>query len=224
MNKLKINLIIVLSIVTILSGCTSWNKTNKGADIGTTVGGGVIASTGKSSGNGYMGAIPGATVGGPVGKIIGHKMDVQVEEMKKTVPDAKIERLGEGIVLEFNSNILFGFDKSLLAFDSKSNLDKLFIVLNKYNDTNIELQGYTDNKGSDIYNQELSEKRAKTVSGYLIAKGINASRITVKGYGETMPKYDNKKAAGRNQNRRVEFLITANVEMRAEAEKEAINK
>jgi outer membrane protein OmpA-like peptidoglycan-associated protein len=217
MKKLRISLVMVLSAVLILSGCASWNKTQKGAVVGTAAGAGMGAVIGKASGNTAMGAIIGAAVGGATGAVIGHSMDKQAEAIKKTVPDAKVERVGEGIVVEFSSNVLFGFDKTLLSYDAKSNLDKLVTVLNEYKDTDIELQGHTDSKGSESYNQNLSEQRAETVSGYLGAKGINASRMNIKGFGETVPKYDNTTADGRSQNRRVEFLITANEKMKAEA-------
>ena len=221
MKKLKMSLIMVLSAALILSGCASWNKTQKGAVVGTAAGGGMGAIIGKVSGNTALGAIIGAAVGGATGAVIGHKMDKQAEAIKNTVPDAKVERVGEGIVVEFSSNILFGFDKSLLSFDAKANLDKLVTVLNEYKDTDIELQGHTDNKGSESYNQNLSEKRAETVSGYLAAKGINPGRLNIKGFGESAPKYDNDTETGRTQNRRVEFLITANEKMKSEAGKVA---
>jgi outer membrane protein OmpA-like peptidoglycan-associated protein len=217
MKKLRSGLIMILSAVLILSGCASWNKTQKGAVIGTAAGGGMGAVIGKASGNTALGAIIGAAVGGATGAVIGHSMDKQAEEIKKSVPDAKVERVGEGIVVEFSSNVLFGFDKTLLSYDAKSNLDKLVTVLNEYKDTDIELQGHTDSKGTESYNQNLSEERAETVSGYLGAKGINGSRMNIKGFGETVPKYDNATADGRSQNRRVEFLITANEKMKADA-------
>ena len=221
MKKLKMSLVMLLSAALILSGCASWNKTQKGAVVGTAAGGGMGAIIGKVSGNTALGAIIGAAVGGATGAVIGHKMDKQAEAIKNTVPDAKVERVGEGIVVEFSSNILFGFDKSLLSYDAKANLDKLVTVLNEYKDTDIELQGHTDNKGSESYNQNLSEKRAETVSGYLAAKGINSSRLNIKGFGESAPKYDNDTETGRTQNRRVEFLITANEKMKTEAGKVA---
>jgi outer membrane protein OmpA-like peptidoglycan-associated protein len=211
----------VLSTVLILSGCASWNKTQKGAAVGTAAGGSMGAVIGKASGNTALGAIIGAAVGGATGAVIGHQMDKQAEEIKKTVPDAKVERVGEGIIVEFSSKVLFGFDKSLISYDAKANLDKLVTVLNSYPDTNIELQGHTDSKGSESYNQNLSEERAGTVSGYLAGKGIASSRLTTKGFGETAPKYGNDTDDGRAENRRVEFLITANEKMKAEAEKVA---
>jgi outer membrane protein OmpA-like peptidoglycan-associated protein len=223
MKKLKMFTVMFLSGAMILAGCASWNKTQKGAAVGTATGGAMGAVIGKASGNTALGAIIGAAVGGAAGAVIGNSMDKQAEEIKKTVPDAKVERVGEGIVVEFNSNVLFGFDKSLLAMDAKANLDKLVTVLDTYNETNIELQGHTDSKGSIAYNQNLSEERAQTVFGYLDAKGIKSNRMTTKGFGESAPKYDNETTDGRSQNRRVEFLITANEKMKADAKKEASN-
>ena len=118
---------------------------------------------------------------------------------------------------------MFGFDKSNLSDDAKANLDKLVVVLNNYADTDIEIQGHTDSKGSEAYNQDLSVQRARSVSYYLTDKNISPNRITVKGFGETIPKYENDTENGRTQNRRVEFLITANEKMKAEAEKNTPN-
>jgi outer membrane protein OmpA-like peptidoglycan-associated protein len=215
------SLIMIVSTVLIISGCASWNKTEKGAVVGTAAGGAMGAVIGRASGNTALGAIIGATVGGATGAIIGHEMDKQAEEIKKTVPDANVERVGEGIIVEFNSNVLFGFDESSLSDDAKVNLDKLVKVLNSYADTDIEVQGHTDSKGSEKYNQALSERRANAVSAYLDTKGISAGRLTIKGFGETAPKYENNTADGRTGNRRVEFMITANEKMKAEAAKEA---
>lgn len=223
MKRLKTSLLIILSTAMIFSGCATWNKTQKGAVIGTTAGGTAGAVIGRASGNTALGAIIGAAVGGASGAVIGRQMDKQAEEIKKRVPDAKVERVGEGIVIEFSSNVLFGFDKSALSNDAKSNLDKLVLVLNNYVDTDIEIQGHTDSKGSEAYNQDLSVKRARMVSNYLTDKGINTNRLNVKGFGETVPKYGNDTENGRTENRRVEFLITANEKMKREAEQDAKN-
>ncbi len=207
----------------ILSGCASMTKAHKGAAIGTAAGGTIGAVIGKVSGNTALGAVVGAAVGGTTGAIIGNKMDKQAEEIRNQVPDAKVERVGEGIVVEFSSNILFAFDRSELSSEARDNLDKLVTVLEAYPDTDIELQGHTDNTGSKAYNQTLSENRASAVSGYLAQKGITNERMTIKGFGLTMPKYDNDTEEGRAQNRRVEFLITANEKMIADADREAGN-
>ncbi|MDP2335141.1 MAG: OmpA family protein [Bacteroidota bacterium] len=220
MKRVRMSMVMILSTALLFSSCASLNKTQKGGGIGAVAGGAMGAVIGKVAGNTGLGAIIGAAVGGATGAVIGHKMDKQAEEIKNTVPDAKVERVGEGIVVEFSSNVLFGFDSSNLSSDAKTNLDKLVKILNVYPDTDIEVQGHTDSKGSDSYNMTLSESRANVVSGYLYSKGIMNSRIRTKGFGENVPKYDNNTESGRTQNRRVEFLITANEKMKAEAAKE----
>jgi outer membrane protein OmpA-like peptidoglycan-associated protein len=221
MKKMKMSLMIVSGAILIMSGCASWNKTQKGAVVGTAAGGAMGAVIGRASGNTALGAIIGAAVGGGAGAIIGRQMDKQAEEIKNTVPDAKVERVGEGIIVEFSSNVLFAFDKSNLSDDAKTNLTKLVKVLNSYPDTNIEVQGHTDSKGSESYNQKLSVRRANEVSAYLEGNNIKTSRVNVKGFGESAPKYENNSDQNRSLNRRVEFLITANEKMKAEAAKEA---
>lgn len=223
MKKIRVIFFVGLSVALILQGCASMNKTTKGAAIGTAAGGAMGAVVGKATGNTALGAIIGATVGGASGAIIGHQMDKQAKEIEAAVPDASVERVGEGIVVEFSSAVLFGFNKSDLSTEAKVNLDKLVTVLNTYPDTNIEIQGHTDDKGTEAYNQTLSEKRASAVSGYLLTKQISGSRVTIKGFGETVPKYDNATEEGRTQNRRVEFLISANEKMKADAAKAATN-
>ncbi len=217
-------LIGMLVIAMLLGGCASMNKTQKGAVIGAAGGGAVGAVIGKVSGNTALGAVLGAAVGGTAGTIIGRKMDKQAQEIEKSVPDAKVERVGEGISVEFDSSILFALNSFSLTSDATSNLNKLVTILNSYPDTNIEIQGHTDSSGSEQYNQTLSEKRASSVSSYLIQKNIAGSRITTKGYGELSPKYDNATEIGRVQNRRVEFVITANEKMISDAQKEAGQK
>ncbi len=221
MKAIKILLTSFLVIAIFSVGCKTWNKSQKGAVIGAAGGGVTGAVIGKATGNTALGAIIGATVGGVAGAVIGHQMDKQAEEMKKTIPDAQVIRVGEGIVIEFNSKILFGFDQSALTADAQASLNKLVDILQKYPNTNIEVQGHTDSKGSTNYNQALSERRASTVSYYISGNGIVTSRLTINGFGETMPKYSNTTEDGQTQNRRVEFLIAANEKMKADAAKEA---
>jgi outer membrane protein OmpA-like peptidoglycan-associated protein len=218
----KLSYIMILSATLIMIGCSALNKTQKGAIIGTSGGGAAGAIIGRAAGNTALGAIIGAAVGGASGAIIGHQMDKQADEIAKTVPDAKVVRVGEGIVVEFSSSVLFGFDKSNLSIEAKTNLDKLVKILDGYSETDIEIQGHTDSKGSIAYNKTLSQQRAAAVSTYLNSKNIKGNRLSTVGYGETLPKYQNETESGRSQNRRVEFLITANEKMKAEAEKQAV--
>lgn len=221
MKKIKFLVLIIFSSVISFSGCKSLNSTQKGAGIGTVAGGVTGAVIGRASGNTALGAVIGATVGGVTGAVIGHQMDKQAEEIKKKVPDANVERVGEGIIVEINSKVLFAFDSFTLSTEAKNNLDKMVTVFETYPDTDIEIQGHTDSKGSNSYNYDLSVKRASAVSSYLLGKGVTYSRLSTKGFGENAPKYLNNTDEGRTQNRRVEFLITANEKMKAEAKKAA---
>lgn len=220
-HTMKILILIIFSAGLFTFGCASWNKTQKGAAIGTLGGAAAGAIIGKAAGNTALGSIIGATVGGVTGAVIGNKMDKQAEEMKKNIPDAKVVRVGEGIVIEFSDKILFGYNKYNLNSKSKRSLSKLVAILSKYPDTNIEVQGHTDDKGTIDYNQNLSERRATAVSGYLLESGISNSRLSILGFGETVAKYDNNTSSGRAQNRRVEFLVSANEKMKSDAAKEA---
>jgi outer membrane protein OmpA-like peptidoglycan-associated protein len=221
MKTIKLLTVTIALMGLIASGCKSMNKTQKGAVIGAAGGGAIGAVIGKAAGNTAMGAIIGAAVGGATGAVIGHKMDKQAEEMKKVLGDAEVRRVGEGIVIDFKEKVLFGFDRSDLGANAATNLDKLINVLNKYPDTDIQILGHTDNKGTDEYNQGLSERRASSVSAYLKNHGISSSRVSTKGMGENDPIASNDTEEGRSQNRRVEFVITANEKMKADAKKEA---
>ncbi len=222
-KNLTICLIILSTITLIGAGCTM-NKTRKGALIGTASGAAIGAVVGRASGNTALGALIGATLGGAAGAVIGRQMDKQAKEIENSVPGAKVYRVGEGIIVEFNDKILFGFDKSDLNESAKNNLNSLVMVLNKYPDTNIEVQGHTDNTGTDKYNMALSKRRAGTVSNYLVSKGISSRRTSTRGYGESAPNYSNDTEDSRSQNRRVEFLITANAKMREAAKNEVAVK
>lgn len=222
MKNISLILSSLLLITLLTAGCKSMNKTQKGAVIGTAGGAAAGAVIGKVAGNTALGAIIGAAVGGVSGAVIGRKMDKQAEEMKNEIPDAKVERVGEGIVIEFNDKVLFGFDQSKLSPESRKSLDKLADILVKYPDTNIEIQGHTDDKGTAKYNQALSERRAAAVYGKLSESGISVSRMVTKGFGEALPKYPNSSDAGLN--RRVDFLVTANEKMKAEAANESVQK
>lgn len=205
----------------VASGCETMNRSQKGAVIGAAGGGAIGGVIGRSMGNTAMGVIVGAAVGGAAGAVIGRKMDKQAEEMKEVLGDAEVKRVGEGIVIEFKDKVLFGFDKADLNAQAQNSLDKLENVLNRYPDTNIKIIGHTDDVGSDSYNQELSERRARAAADYLRNKGISGARLTTEGKGETDPKVSNDTDANRAENRRVEFVITANQKMIEEAKREA---
>lgn len=233
MKNLKLNFF-VAAIITGLTfqGCEAvknTNNTQRGAAAGAVAGGvigGILGNNLGKGGNTALGAIIGATVGGVAGGIIGNKMDKQAEKIENTLPGAQVIRSEEGIqvILDENSDVRFEYNKSDLTATAKTNLSKLIEIFNEYPDTNLLIIGHTDSKGSDAYNQPLSEKRANAVVSYLTSQGIKSSRLSSKGMGKTDPIASNDTEEGRAQNRRVEFVITANEKMIQDAEKEAQGK
>ena len=211
-------LLISALLLSLLPGCKSLNKTQKGTAIGAAAGGAagaIIGGGGKSS---VIGALIGAAVGGGAGYLIGNHMDKQAKDIKQAVPDAQVERVGEGINMTFTSGLLFRINSDDLSDSAKSTLGKLAGVFNNYPETIILVEGHTDNTGTEEYNTELSKKRAYTVSNYLISKGVSKDRFEIKWYGETQPKYPNDTDANRKLNRRVEVAVIANSQLKKEAE------
>ena len=205
------------------AGCASMSNTKKGTAIGAGAGavlGGVI---GKQAGNTAVGAIIGAAVGGATGAAIGNYMDKQAEEMQRDLEGVKVQRVGEGIKLTFDSGILFEVNKSNLSGQAMTNLTDLGVILNKYDDTNILIEGHTDSDGTEAYNQTLSEQRANAVKAYLASQSVSSGRITTVGYGETQPIADNTTASGKQLNRRVEVAIMANEKLKDAMEKQTAN-
>lgn len=212
----------LLLLIIALGSCKTTKKPSKaakGAVVGTVGGALAGAAIGKATGNTARGAIIGAAVGGTAGYFIGRYMDKQAAELKKDLEGAKVERVGEGIKITFNKGIEFAVNSSELTASSKTNLQDLAKVLNKYEDTNILIEGHTDSTGKQDYNQALSEKRAASVSNYLLSLNVSQARVSNVGYGPDQPVADNATEAGRQKNRRVEVAIFANDKLKRKAEK-----
>ena len=227
----KVSIVVLALIVasgSVFTGCNAVknaNNTQKGAVIGAAGGaviGGILGNNLGKGGKGALGAVIGGVVGGVAGGLIGNKMDKQAREIKEALPGVEVERVGEGIHLVLGENsVNFDFNKATLTPTAKQNLDKLVPVFKEYPDTDIQVYGYTDSKGSDEYNLNLSNQRAAAVTGYLSSKGLASSRFKNVGMGEADPIADNETDAGRAKKRRVEFAITANAKMVEDAKKEA---
>lgn len=214
------SLAISLAVVTVVAstGCATLNtKKEKGAVIGATGGavlGGVI---GKATGSTARGAIIGAAVGGAAGAIIGHQMDQKAKQIQQTVAGATVTRVGEGLVVTFDSGLLFDFDSSILRAESQRNLDNLAANLSSFGDSKLLLVGHTDAQGTDTYNLDLSRRRAVSVASYLESNGVAATRVETAGRGESEPIASNDTDAGRQQNRRVEIAVYASDKMKSDA-------
>jgi outer membrane protein OmpA-like peptidoglycan-associated protein len=214
--------LMILVFLAAVTGCAEWSNTKKGAAIGAGAGGAAGGVIGYATGATVAGILIGAAVGGASGALIGNYMDKQAAEIQRDIEGAKVERIGEGIKITFSSGILFDVDKANLKDQSKGELSQLSGILNKYDDTNILLAGHTDSTGSEQYNYELSKRRAKAVSNYLVSQAVNSARISIEGYGPSQPVAGNETPEGRAQNRRVEVAIWANEKLKKAAEKKNI--
>ena len=205
------------------AGCASLNNKEKGGAIGAAGGAVVGGVIGKATGATVRGAISGAAVGGAAGVIIGHQMDQKAKAIQASVPGATVARVGEGLVVTFDSGLLFDLDSNVLRAESRSNLDNLASNLSSFGDSKLLLVGHTDSQGADAYNQQLSQRRSAAVASYLEAHGVSPTRVETAGRGETEPVATNDTDAGRQANRRVEIAVYASDKMKADAKAQAGN-
>jgi len=217
-NKKILTVLICFTMLFTLPQCNT-TKTQKKTTIGLRTGAVIDGIIGNKSDHTAAGAIIGATIGGAAGALIGRQMDKQTEELQKDLENATVERIGEGIKITFDSGLMFAIDSYNLNNSTQANLTDLSSVLNKYEDTNILIEGHTDATGETAYNQELSVKRANSVYSYLSAEGVEQNRMTAVGYGESQPIADNNTVENRQLNRRVEVAIYANERMKRAAKR-----
>ncbi|MGE0159642.1 MAG: OmpA family protein [Gemmatimonadales bacterium] len=199
-------MVLLLTLVSI-TGCASNLRTGAlgGAAAGAVIGG--IAS------GSARGAIVGAAIGGAAGAAVGAVMDSQAEDLQDRLPNARVERVGEGIAVTFDSGILFAVNQATLQPAGQQNLRDLVASLEEYEGTEVLAVGHTDSTGEEAYNQSLSERRADAARTFMIGAGLDASRIRAMGRGELEPIATNDTEAGRQANRRVEIAIFASEEM-----------
>ena len=212
-------LLVTLVTTTAVTGCA--RHAQRGLVLGAA-GGAVIGGViGKVSGSTAKGAIIGAAIGGAAGAIIGDQMDRQARELKQNIPGAKVERVGEGIQVTFESGLLYDFDSDAVKPDAQKNLKALAQSLDKYPGSDLLILGHTDSVGTEVYNKDLSVRRADAAARYLISQSVDRSRIATGGLGEDEPLSSNATDEGRRRNRRVEVAIYASEKAREEAKRKA---
>lgn len=210
-------MVIMLPSVIIFQSACNASKRTKGAIIGAATGAATGAIVGKD--NRAVGIILGAAVGGVAGGLIGEYMDRQAAEIQKDLEGATVERVGEGILVTFDSGLLFDFDSYQLRPETIENLNRLASTLQKYDKTDVKILGHTDNVGTENYNSELSENRADAVENYLINMDVTPKRLDPVGLGENDPIASNETEIGRQKNRRVEVTIVASKKLIRDARK-----
>ncbi len=213
----KKSIVLGIAGVMVLTACatdpsqypgTEGNRTQEGAVAGAAIGGVLGAITGD--GNRGDDIVRGAVIGGVAGAVAGNIMDRQAAELRNDFGNGEIEVIntGEQLIVRMPEAILFATDSASLNPNLRSDLFVLADSLNKYPRSVVTVTGHTDNTGSAAYNQDLSERRAQSVSAVLRSGGVASSRIRTVGAGESRPIATNQTAAGRAQNRRVDITIT----------------
>ena len=133
--------------------------------------------------------------------------DQQAAKLQRQIDELQAKATDRGLVLTLG-DVLFTSGQADLKSGATGNLNKLIAFLNDYPSRTVLIEGYTDSVGSDDYNQGLSQRRADTVKTYLVGQGIGSARLVASGKGESSPVAGNESAAGRQENRRVEVIIT----------------
>ncbi len=214
MKKLMIGIAALAAPMALTTACTTTdpytgerkiNNTSKGAGIGAVAGGVIGAIAGDDEA-----ALAGAAAGAALGGGIGVYMDRQEQELRRELASTgvRVQREGENINLIMPGNITFPTGEASVRPEFYATLGGVARVLEKYDRTNVLVEGHTDDVGSDQSNLNLSIARAESVGNYLANEGVAVSRIRALGYGETQPIAANTTDQGRSQNRRVEIQLT----------------
>ena len=208
-KKIIFTILSLLIFMSFTSCATLQTKQEKGTAVGAGVGAGVGAILGQAIGGDseatLIGAGIGAALGGLAGNQIGRYMDMQEQDLRNAIAaseSASISREQDILRATFKGEAFFDYDSSTLKPGAYSELRRISEVLNKYPQTTIEVGGHTDTRGSEEYNQVLSEKRAEAVKRELIQNGLSPQRIRAVGYGEKRTI-----SSDHAMNRRVEIII-----------------
>ncbi len=195
----KKQILAVLSVVLVAGCATAGKRTAIGGGGGAVAGAGVGALIG-----GWKGAAIGAGVGALAGGSVGLYLDKQAKELEEV---AETKRTENGVLVRMKSEILFDSGSAVLKPGAIAQIEKVGDILARYSDDRIRVEGHTDSVGSAASNEALSLRRADSVKRVLLGRGVKEGQITALGMGATQPVGDNRTAAGRAANRRVELHI-----------------
>jgi len=219
MNKRSGKIILAMTVMTVfVSGCKTLDaytreeqtsQTTKGALIGAGIGAVVGLISGDDAVERRQHALIGAGLGALAGGAVGRYQDKQEAQLRAELEGSgvSVHRDGDNITLNMPGNVTFATDSSDLSpafFDVLNSVGK---VLGEFDKTVVEVAGHTDSRGSEAYNQSLSERRAASVATYLTGQGVNSQRLITVGMGEARPVADNSSAIGQQANRRVEITM-----------------
>ncbi len=208
MKRTTTTLVSLFFLISMFS-CAGPTQQERGTKTGALIGAAGGALLGQAIGRNttatILGAGIGAAIGGVAGNQIGAYMDRQEQELRAAMAEseaASIQRTQNVLTATFKSEVMFDFDSSTLKPGAYREMDRVAGILNKYSQTMIRVEGHTDSKGSEAYNQTLSEKRAMAVKNALTQRSVDPVRIQTVGYGESQPISSNDAI-----NRRVNIVI-----------------
>ncbi|MEM6896368.1 MAG: OmpA family protein [Pseudomonadota bacterium] len=182
------------------------NRTQQGAITGAVAG--AILGAARSD-NEARGALIGAAVGAGAGALIGQQVDRQEEELRRQLgSEVVIIRDGNELIVRMPQDILFALNSAQLRPDLQGDIRSLAANLQRFPDSTVTVIGHTDNTGDAGFNQNLSQQRAESVERILLAEGVSGFRIRSFGRGENEPIATNLTPEGRQQNRRVDIVIS----------------
>jgi outer membrane protein OmpA-like peptidoglycan-associated protein len=212
---MKTRMIVALVAAGFAAACTTdpytgqpkMSNTAGGALLGAAAGAGVGLLAG---GNDRRNALIGAGIGALAGGAVGAYMDNQEAQLRAQLQGTgvSVTRDGNRIILNMPSNVTFATDQDAVMPAFYPTLNAVALVMKKYNQTLIDVDGFTDSTGSAAHNNDLSRRRASSVANYLVTQGVDGRRFAVNGYGSSQPVASNATEAGRAQNRRVEIYLT----------------
>lgn len=206
-------MLVALSVsCTTLDPYTGEKKTSnaaKGAAIGAAAGVVVGLITGDDSAERKKRALILGGIGAIAGGAVGNYMDRQEQRLREQLEGTgvSVTRIGNNITLNIPGNVTFAFDSADIGADFYPVLDSVGLVLVEFNQTFLEVAGHTDSVGTEVYNQDLSQRRASSVAAYLRSREVRSDRLIPVGAGEAYPVATNFTDAGRQLNRRVEITI-----------------
>ncbi|HYC67040.1 OmpA family protein [Brevundimonas sp.] len=208
-----------ISIAALLGACTTTdpysstprrNNTGTGAIAGALGGAllGYLTNTSNSE-EGRKNALIGAGIGALGGAAVGAYMDRQQRDLEAELSGSGVgvARQGDNLVLRMPSDVTFASNQSSINPGFYATLDDVSAVLNRYDQSVVDIIGHADSDGADDYNLNLSRQRASSVAQYLVSRNVLPDRLYVDGRGESQPVATNATAEGKAQNRRVEILI-----------------
>lgn len=217
--KTRISLLLASAGVIAVSACTTdpygnqtgsgLNRAQQGAIAGAVVGGVLGATRDDDKNDQGRDAARGALIGAALGGGIGALLDRQQKSLQQSLnnPNIQVVNHGDYLSVTMPESTLFAVDSTAVGAQGQNDLYTIARNLQQYPNSNIQVIGHTDSTGSAAYNQDLSERRARSVAGILTAGGVSSARVTTAGRGASQPVASNDTATGRAQNRRVQILI-----------------